>query len=132
MKWIAILVLGFSLAVAGQTAKVVQLSPDEARQAKALHDEQDSVAKKIAEFDQAIRTKYLSAPKNEEGHTNTYSLNGKWIWVRIGWGNGAFEYSEDFKFIVPLVLQTPPTGTCQSMFCGVTLTPSYQGQWITN
>lgn len=133
MKWIAIAVLGFTLAAAGQTAKVIQLSPEEARQAKALRDQQDAIAKKIADFDQAIRIKYLTAPKDDEGHTQTYSLNGKWIWVKSGWGSGSFQYSEDFRFIVPSsVPYIPPLNTCQSILCAVTLTPANSSTFISN
>lgn len=131
MKWIAIAILGCSVAIGAQTAKVIQLSPEEARQAKSLRDQQDAIAKKIAEFDQTIRDKYLKAAKEEEGHTATYSLNGKWIWIKSGWGNGSFQYSEDFRFIVP-VPYNPTTGTCQSILCGVTLTPAYGSTIIAN
>jgi uncharacterized protein CbrC (UPF0167 family) len=83
---------------------IAQLSPEEAKQAKALHDEQNSIAKRIVEFDQAVRARYLSAPKDQEGHPQTYLFNGSWVWVKDGWGTGNFQYSEDFKFIVPAVV----------------------------
>ncbi len=105
MKRIPVIIALFlAVPLIAQTAKVIQLSPEEAKQAKVLHAEQDSIAKKIVEFDQAIRARYLSAPKDQEGHTQTYLFNGSWFWVKDGWGAGNFQYSEDFKFIVPAVV----------------------------
>ena len=104
MKRIAVIITIFlAVPLTAQNAKVIQLSPEDAKQAKVLHDEQEAIAKKIVEFDQAVRTKYLTAPKEQEGHTYTYNLNGSWVWVKDGWTTGLFEYSEDFKFIVPVL-----------------------------
>ncbi len=131
MKFIAIAILGLSMAASAQTAKVIQLSSEDAKQAKMLHDQQEAIAKKIADFDQAVRAKYLTAPKEDEGHTQTYSLNDKWIWVKSGWGSGSFQYSEDFRFIVPIPYTPSPSPyPCQSnlaILCGVTLTPAWSG-----
>jgi hypothetical protein len=129
MKRIAVIITIFlAVPLTAQNAKVIQLSPEDAKQAKVLHDEQEAIAKKIVEFDQAVRTKYLTAPKEQEGHTYTYNLNGSWVWVKDGWGTGTFQYSEDFKFIVPVPGVT--VQPCGEEFCGVGSPVSPTINWI--
>jgi hypothetical protein len=105
----AALLMG-ALSLNAQSAKVIQLSPEDAKQAKQLHDASEAAAKKESEFQDVIRERYLKASKEEEGHTQTYgylfTFQGKekshGYWVKSGWGNGTFEFSEDFRFIVPV------------------------------
>lgn len=87
-----------------QTAKVIQLSQDDAKQAKALTDEQTALDKRKAEFEEAIRTRYLTVIRGDKdwGDTSVQIWNGAGVKsYRAGWDTGRFEYSEDFKFIVP-------------------------------
>jgi len=130
MKSVMFLVLFVvCITASAQDAKVIALSPAESAQIKSLHEQQKSIADKIEAFDQEIRMKYLSAAKDEEGHTNTYSYHDKWIWVKSGWGSGQFRYSEDFKYIVPLVPMYPSSGGSGWGWGGCatidTLTPAY-------
>ena len=62
----------------GQTAKVVALTPEDAAKAKALYAEQARVEENIAQLRDRISMVYLDP----------------------GWFTG-FEFSEDFKYIVP-------------------------------
>lgn len=146
MKWIAIAVLGCSMVVSAQTAKVVQLTPDEAKQAKVLHDEQIALSKRQSDFDQAIAAKYTTEERKggwiciANGCTEGSTKGTKQLVYRDtkeGWNLG-FVYSDDFKFIVPKTY-TPPASTTSPCWtntnsgfynCGgnLLLTPAYTVQ----
>jgi hypothetical protein len=100
-----------------QDAKVIALKPEDSAEAKALYAQQKEVEARIADLRYRITKVYLTAAKDEEGHTNTYSnpRGGGWVWVRSGWGSGDFAFSEDFKFIVPVASQ-PQSIT--PVYCG--------------
>ena len=118
----------------GQTAKVIQLSPEDARQAKALDDAQNELTAKIAAFRETIKQKYLvTTDKKEAGDCYagqfmvSYVTDGSLVlgddgtissatkpaekpqtppkpapYYRLGWRCGEYQYSDDFKFIVPV------------------------------
>lgn len=94
------------LLLPAQTAKVIQLSPEDAKQAQNLYAEKAEVEAKIADLQNKIKVEYLSEYQESFG---SYTLPG--------WELG-FEYSTDFKFIVPkptpLNLNSlfPSTGNC--------------------
>lgn len=100
MKWIAIVILGCSMVAAAQTAKVVQLSPEDAKEAKTLHDEQDNLTARMNAFHDRIQRKYLAAKEGESYDGLIWSSVDK-LRIKSGWFEG-FEYSEDFRFIVPI------------------------------
>lgn len=98
-------------SLSGQTAKVIQLSPEDAAQAKALHDEQTSLTQRQKDFDNKIEGIYTEVPIPTSGKAgqscvyydasgyNYYGICGVST-KKNGWNYG-FEYSDDFKFIVP-------------------------------
>lgn len=119
MKKFALLAIFLALPLLsfGQSAKVIALSPADAAQAKSLYAQQADIEKRIADLQASITHKYLLASKEEEGHTNTIGYGTKdFMWVKNGWGTGAFQFSEDFKFIVPSPVSNsiPYTHVCCS------------------
>lgn len=120
MRIFVLAALAFGIAIHAQTAKVIALSPVEVKQAQALDAEQKELTARKVAFDEAIRVKYLKAPKEDEGHTyaSGYGTPG-FMWIRSGWGQGEFQFSEDWKYIVP----APLTVNATSMnSCGAFLT----------
>ena len=95
--WLYSLIL-LAAPVFGQTAQVIQLTPDEAKQAAALYAEKAAVEAKI----EALRTVIIKAHIDkirEESKGDFYTFSdGTWV--------GGFLYSTDFKYIVPAPLQT--------------------------
>src|ERR1700761_4934782 len=80
---LALLAIFLALPLAAQTAKGIQLTPEEAKEAQALYAEQKSVELRMADLHQKIVTKY------NLGNQNT-------LFPAFD-----FEYSTDFKYIVP-------------------------------
>ena len=76
--------------VLAQTAQVIQLSPTDAAKAKQLYTEKAQILSEIHAFKTKIQEKYV--PHS----SGIFSLNDP----SIVWGNG-FEFSTDYKFIVP-------------------------------
>lgn len=108
MRYAAMLLLS-TIPAFGQSAKVVQLSPDDATTAKSLDAQQKDIQHQIKAFESRVRKKYLVKTTDRNG--SCQSLDGEII---SGWGCGEFEYSEDFKFIVPA---TPaPKSSCGPMW----------------
>ena len=130
MKWIALLLMATACCMA-QNAKVIQLSPEDAAQAKALADEQKALDEKTAAFREAVKQKYLVTTERKEagdcyaGVFMTNATSGflvlgdgtiNWSskpekpqappkpepYYRRGWRCGEYQYSDDFKFIVPV------------------------------
>jgi hypothetical protein len=121
------LVLALLLVIAGacapgQTAQVIQLTPEEAKQAAALYAEKAAVEAKIEALRVTLNDKYARSVC-PAGATCSCLFNvgtGYCISDRIyksGWENG-FIYSSDFKFIVPAPLpSTLPQGSgCSTMW----------------
>ncbi len=107
---IAIVILLATLTAAGQTAKVIQLEPADAAQAKLLHEQAVAAAKKEVDFMETVRWKYL---KSNNAYTSIHlfvspnNMNEEHYDLKSGWGDGTFEFSEDFRFIVPSTPQKP-------------------------
>lgn len=126
---IAVFVIAAQAAICHpQTAKVIVLSPADAAEAKRLYAEKANVEKKIAELQARIRDAYIGVPVIQEGNPKRYvcpkDSDSTVIWgptggpvrcERNGWNYG-FEYSDDFKYIVPVPLVTsqssPLLGNC--------------------
>lgn len=101
---IAVCILAFAALAYGQDAKVVQLSSEDAAQAKFLHQATIDAQKIEAEFVVFVRNKYLQEPplpKGAFGFTISSSRDSCSFHALFGWGCGEFTYSEDFRFIVP-------------------------------
>jgi hypothetical protein len=92
--------------IIAQTAKVIQLSPEDAAKAKDLYAQKADIEKKIADLQAKIAGGYTTE-KKEQQYLNCCCCgikesDGKTYVTQFkdGWGGG-FEYSSDFKFIVP-------------------------------
>lgn len=97
-----IVAVAMSLAVAcsAQTAKVVALTPDEAREAKAISDQQKELDNRLA----ALRHKIIASHLYADGEEYWSCSIGLPIehHIKEGWGCGSdFEFSDDYRFIVP-------------------------------
>ena len=96
------LTLLFSLLLAAalhaQTAQVIQLTSEEAAQAKALYAEKAAIDVKIGQLHDHIMTNHLTRDQKY------WDVQPFWL---VPWTND-FEFSTDFKFIVPA--QIKPTG----------------------
>ncbi len=130
MKYVMSLLFVLALPLMhGQTAKVVQLSPEDAKQAKALDDAQNELTAKITAFRETVKQKYLVTTERKEAgdcFAGTLTLNataGALVfgdgtlslkpaekpqsppkpapYYRLGWRCGDYQYSDDFRFIVP-------------------------------
>jgi hypothetical protein len=130
MKLLFTLIVVLSACVcSAQTAKVIQLSESDAAEAKSLYAQQKEIEAKIADLRYRITKNYLTASKEEEGHTNTYSdpRGGGWVWVKEGWGGGNYDFSEDFKFIVPHTSIPQSYGTYGNSSCPFFFTSPVNG-----
>jgi hypothetical protein len=119
-----------SLTIHAQTAKVIALSPEDAAQAKSLYEQKAALEKKIADFQAKIDDKYTMVyhdyptsaciqlcpngvcpktpctdfPKvSEEDKKRAHVREHEFGWV------GGFEFSDDYKFIVPKPYTPPKT-----------------------
>lgn len=99
-------------AAPAQTAKVVALTPQETKEAAALHKQLDDLQKKILEYDVKLAAKYLITTDTKDAVCPV--ANGTYL--KKGWEK-TFIYSEDYKYIVP-----DPTGIDQCPGAGP-LTP---------
>jgi|ERR1700721_1118235 len=113
---IAVCILAFAALAYGQDAKVVQLSSEDAAQAKVLHQATIDAQKAEAEFVVVVRNKYLQEePPLPKGIFNFWSPCS--FRAISGWGCGEFTYSEDFRFIVPKTEK--PTQSCPQPVYGL-------------
>ena len=121
-----------SLSATAQTAQVIALTPDEAKEVRALYTEQDEVANKLKALQSQIKLNHVAVdPKDPDAGNVGASINefvecdnlldhapcakGKIYAYRKGWENG-FEFSTDFKYIVPLPApQYTVTKACNPM-----------------
>ena len=100
-----------TLSALAQTAKVVTLKQEEAAKARQLHEAAAAAQKASDDFDAQIAQTYTQS--KAEGIV-TWSPNGSHTAAYInrdGWDYG-FEYSEDFKFIVPKPYQAKAPEPC--------------------
>jgi hypothetical protein len=119
MKFVlAFAVLVLAMCAGAQTAKVVQLKPEDAARAKALYAEKTRIEQEIADFRQHINDDYP-----EVGVTVPCSAS---VCMGAGcvpppppkvschraldgdWANG-FDFSSDFRFVVPSRPAKPST-----------------------
>jgi hypothetical protein len=121
-----------------QDAKVVALSPQDAVQAAALDQEQKALDAKRQAFQDHVAKTYLVTADRGQADNCVYSEPGSFTltggvaggsftipstppapdpkapltrYYLRGWGCGAFRYSDDFKYIVPLPDSLRVTGT---------------------
>jgi outer membrane murein-binding lipoprotein Lpp len=101
-----------SVAGFAQTAKVIQLNPDDAGRARDLYAEQKRIEQDIADLQKKIKKEYLTKSKKSDwtGGSVCYGDTGQ---IAPGWGCGEFEFSDDYKFIVP------PQAKSQTTWSGV-------------
>ena len=134
MKALALVALVLLVApLLSQTAKVEELNPDEANQAKALYAEQKDVEKRIEDFRKSIAKKYTM---EEKYATEPYCINNsstgllrqdlcsstrktktKYLDTKEGWESG-FQFSEDYRFIVPAHSPNTITYNCSGYVPG--------------
>lgn len=91
---IPILLILLTGSLYAQTAKVIQLTPEDANEAKLLYKQKAEVEQKIEDLENKIHGFYLIIHSRDISH-------GQYAVPKPGWGTGTFEYSEDYKFIVP-------------------------------
>jgi hypothetical protein len=136
-----IALLLYSLGAIGQDAKVIALTPEEARQAKFMQDQVDIAIKRQKDFYESLRHKYTqsmtmgcslfqaygvtnggSIVVNGQGEIHGVDKDGKPIpppppckkepqYHDKSGWGDGFRYSEDFKYIVP-VQQKPSVNEC--------------------
>lgn len=145
-----LLTLVIALSAHSQTAKVIALSPEDAKHAQELDARQKALTAETEAFHHSVVEKYLTTKNGKDGGelfdnvgilagiTSTWATCGlvlnssgqassacpeptaeekakaakeraeadaKRVWVLRGWGDGDYEYSEDWRYIVPLVPQ---------------------------
>lgn len=110
MKAVALFLILAASPLIGQTAKVIALSPEDAAEAKTLYTQKAEIEKRIINLTDTIQHKYLALVPPHEG------LNG-FRHFKDGWSIG-FEFSEDYKFIVPKVWTPLPSSPCCSASWG--------------
>ena len=113
---IVALIVVCAAAAFGQTAQVIQLTPDEAKQAAALYAERAAVEAKIETLRVSISVAHFPSQKQQDRNLILYDTT---------WLNG-FVYSTDFKYIVPAPFKTSQStgAVCTNWMpsTGVTLT----------
>lgn len=121
-----LLAMGF--VVSAQTAKVIALSPEDAAQVKSLYEQKAAIEKQLADLQKKIADKYTMVyhdyptsaclqicpngvcpntpctdfPKVTEEEKKAAHVRER----AFGW-EGGFEFSEDYKFIVPKPYTAP-------------------------
>lgn len=151
MKFYAVLFMVCLIApCAAQNAKVVQLSPEHAAQAKALHDKEVALQKEKDDFTRMIQNKYLSEQREDSQYIGSGSFvcvnsdskivscdPGKSepppkkvfrLVIQHGWEQG-FEYDENFRFIVPK--PEPPSRPYSGCYGGVFPAATFTTLWGT-
>jgi hypothetical protein len=99
-----------AMVLQAQTAQVIPIADSESTEIAALYAQLNSIQQKIEDFDYRIADKYLS--------TDWVDSNGRTTRVtKDGWEYG-FDFSTDFKFIVPTPAPQPAE-------------PDYHPGWIT-
>lgn len=89
---VAVMCAGLALSAIAQTVKVIPLSPDEAREAKAIAEAREALDVRDKNLRDKIGNTHLKASQLEQ------ACNG----IKGGWGCTLdFEFSDDYKYIVP-------------------------------
>jgi len=94
--------LALPMLLPAQTAKVYQLSDSDAKEAKALYAEKSAVEAKIEALNKKVGSQV------------------NWVW--------GFEFSEDFRFVVPKQGSSLVTSGC----CSTCASACLSNSWITN
>lgn len=114
-----------------QTAKVIALTPEDAKTAASLDEQQKQLEGKRAAFHAYIVLMYLDSQHASHVQCQASWKSGKscqLIPTLKGWESG-FEFSDDWKYIVPLkFLYSPKLNNS----CGISLTPAYIGTPVAN
>jgi hypothetical protein len=96
---LALLSIFLAIPLFSQTAKVIQLTPDEAKEAKSLYEQKAAIEAQVVNLHQKIITKYSLDNKNSM--FPAYD----------------FEYSTDYRFVVPKIpVMSPATSCCLPTF----------------
>jgi len=109
----------FACGAFGQTAKVIQLSPEDAAKSKQVHEAALKAQKAVEDFDQHVRETYTQC-SHKDCNLRGYLIIGG-IEYKDGW-DGGIEYSEDWQFIVPKRVATTGAftisnlGTCPNIY----------------
>ena len=106
---LALITIFWGVPLTSQTAKVIALSPEDAKARAALEAQRVEIENKIEALDEAIRMRYTTVGEKDPEASSVQSLvglsslfdNGPSRYYRRGWEHGV-NYTEDFKFIVPL------------------------------
>jgi hypothetical protein len=114
-----------------QTAKVIQLSPEDAAEAKSLYEQKAAIEQKIEAMEEKVATDYLEDKTKPAAYRYCVKFVGDTCVQggpkdvhyprRDGWESG-FEFSVDFKFIVPKKADALPSGNGSFQRC-------MGGQW---
>jgi hypothetical protein len=132
---IVLLSLLLTVTAHAQTAKVISISDEDAQHAASLHKLLHDTENNIKVFDAEIKAKYLRNPDDKTNHTPppTICMSNQCItsdpsWAsqygfKEGWGMGQFEYSDDYKYIVP-AHEEKSTGTPSPMWGCNTVAPA--------
>jgi hypothetical protein len=116
MKFLVYFVLTMaSVQLFAQTALVVPLSPDDTARYKRVHQEMLDAIKRWNDIESEVRDKYLILDKSDPDVGEETVSPAKRI--RKGWESGTiylngdpvldFEFTRDFKFIVPSIPPPP-------------------------
>lgn len=93
-KLIALLALMAATSCYAQTAKVIALSPEDVKTAKALDAEQHALDRRREAFNDHVRELYLAKESKQTSGLYQY---------KEGWPHGEFTFSEKFLYIVPSI-----------------------------
>lgn len=107
---IAVMTL-ISIPVFAQSAKVIQLDTADAAEAKQVYQQMQDAQKAWNDIQKRIASKYVE--ERFVAQTGTKLTKNK-----KGWENG-FNFSEDFKSIVPMITVTSGIGSGQYISCCV-------------
>lgn len=102
---LAMLSVFLAIPVYSQSAVVVVLDGQDAAQIAHLYAQKADIEKQIKDLKDQIHDKYLVDPHYNQNH-------GLYGTPKTGWESGDFEFSEDFKAIVPKTNYLFTSGAC--------------------
>lgn len=95
MRSILVAVLFFAIPAFPQSANVIALSADDTTRVKKAWDALQKAQKDWDDTRESITNGYLVAPSDKESGCMSPTP------IKKGWGCGDFDFSKDFRFIVP-------------------------------
>ena len=110
MKLLLTLAFAFATVSGAQTARVIVLTPDEAKQASDLYAQRAEIDAKIGQFKDALAQKYIITPCKDTSLSLCIVYDPSWL--------PGFEFSTDFKAIFPTqpaLRWTPPPSSSDSV-----------------